>query len=141
MNHYLLPPMLERGWGRVIHVSSISARTLRGNGLYSSAKAFLNSYVTTLGRELAASGVVVSAVMPGAVAFEGSYWDKRWQDTAPRPDGERNGREICMDYLRHHQAANRFGTPEEIADLVLFLSSSQASFMQGCIIPVDGGSM
>ena len=76
MNSVLIPPRIERGNGRIIHISSISAVMLRGNPLYASAKAFLNAYVTTVGRQLAPTGVLLCSVMPGAVAFEGSYWDK-----------------------------------------------------------------
>ena len=141
LNHVLLPPMIDKGWGRVIHISSISAKMLRGNPLYCSAKAFLNAYVTTVGRELAQTGVVISAVMPGAVSFPGSYWDKRMHDTEKRTDGTKSGLEICHEYLSQHQAVNRFGTIREVADVVLFLASQQASFMQGCVLPVDGASM
>ena len=131
LNNILIPPMIEKKWGRVIHISSISAQMLRGNPLYASAKAFLNAYVTTVGRTIASSGVVMSAVMPGAVAFPGSYWDEY-----TRTDPER-----CNDFLRHHQATGRFGTTKEIADVVLFMASEQASFMQAAIIPVDGANM
>lgn len=141
LNHILIPPMVANGWGRVIHISSISALMLRGNPLYASAKAFLNAYVTTVGRSLAASGVVMSAVMPGAIAFPGSYWDKKQKDTEPSKDNEKNGMEVVSDFLSHHQAANRFGTPQEIADVVLFMASNQASFMQASIVPVDGANM
>lgn len=65
MNSILLPPMIERGCGRVIHISSISAQMLRGNPLYASANAFLNAYVTTVGRKLAPTGVLMCSVMPG----------------------------------------------------------------------------
>lgn len=131
MNSVLVPPMVERGWGRVVHVSSISAVTLRGNPLYASAKAFLNAYVTTVGRTLAPSGVIFNAVMPGAVAFPGSYWDGFMTSDPQRVE----------DFLRHHQAAGRFGTPDEIANAVAFLASEQSSFMQGAIVPVDGANM
>lgn len=131
MNNILIPPMIDRGWGRVIHISSISAVMLRGNPLYASAKAFLNAYVTTVGRTIASSGVVMSAVMPGAVAFPNSYWD---QYTVTDPAR-------CEDFLRHHQAANRFGTTKEIAEVVLFMASAQASFMQAALVPVDGANM
>ena len=47
----------------------------------------------------------------------------------------------CEDFLSHHQAAHRFGTPKEIADAVLFLASEQASFMQAALVPVDGANM
>lgn len=131
MNSVLIPPMIERGYGRVIHISSISAVMLRGNPLYASAKAFLNAYVTTVGRQLAASNVVLCSVMPGAVAFPGSYWDKFIKEGHPRVE----------DFLRHHQAANRFGTPEEIADVVLFMASKHSGFMAATNIPVDGANM
>ena len=131
MNSKLIPPMVDRGYGRVIHISSISAVMLRGNPLYASAKAFLNAYVTTVGRQLASTGVLLCSVMPGAVAFEGSYWDKFVKEGHPRVE----------DFLRHHQAANRFGTPEEIANAVVFMASDKSSFMQATNIPVDGANM
>lgn len=131
MNSELIPPMIDSGGGKIIHISSISAIMLRGNPLYASAKAFLNAYVTSVGRQLAASGVVLASVMPGAVAFQGSYWD---QYTRTDPDR-------CEDFLKHHQAINRFGTPEEIADMVLFLASGKSSFMPAVNIPVDGANM
>lgn len=131
MNSRLIPPMVERGSGKVIHMSSISAVMLRGNPLYASAKAFLNAYVTTVGRQLAPTGVMLCSVMPGAVAFEGSYWDKFIKEGHPRVE----------DFLRHHQAINRFGTPEEVANTVLFLASDKAAFMPAANIPVDGANM
>lgn len=131
MNSVLIQPMIDKGWGRVIHISSISAEMLRGNPLYASAKAFLNAYVTTVGRTIASTGVVMSAVMPGAVAFHDSYWDKYIVDDPSR----------CEDFLKHHQAVNRFGTAKEVADVVLFMASEQASFMTAAIVPVDGANM
>lgn len=131
LNNIFIPPMIEKGYGRIVHISSISAKMLRGNPLYASSKAFLNAYVTTVGRSIAATGVVMSAVMPGAVSFPGSYWDEYTIKDPARTN----------DFLRHHQAVNRFGTTKEIADVVLFMSSEQASFMQAAIIPVDGANM
>lgn len=131
MNSVILPRMMERGQGHVIHISSISAVMLRGNPLYASAKAFLNAYVTTVGRAIAPSGVILCSVMPGAVSFPGSYWDKFVQEGHPRVN----------DFLRHHQAAGRFGTPEEIANAVLFMASGKSSFMQAANVPVDGANM
>lgn len=131
MNSVIIPPMVERGSGRIIHISSISAVMLRGNPLYASAKAFLNAYVTTVGRQLAPTGVLLCSVMPGAVAFPGSYWDKFIKEGNPRVN----------DFLRHHQAIGRFGTPEEIANAVVFMASSKSSFMQAANIPADGANM
>lgn len=131
MNSVFLPAMIERGSGHVVHISSISAVMQRGNPLYASSKTFLNAYVTTVGRMLAPTGVVMCSVMPGAVVFEGSYWDKFIKEGHPR----------VQDFLRHHQAVNRFGTPEEIANVVVFMASNRSSFMQATNIPVDGANM
>lgn len=131
MNNVLIQPMIDQKWGRVIHISSISAITLRGNPLYASSKAFLNSYITTVGRTIASTGVIMSGIMPSAVVFPGSYWDS-YTTTDPNR---------CVDFLKHHQAINRFGTTKEIADAVLFMSSDKASFMPAALIPVDGGNM
>ena len=132
MNSVIIQDMINNNIkGHIIHISSISAQYLRGNSLYASSKAFLNAYVTTAGRELASKGIILNAVMPGAVAFEGSYWDKLIKNNDPK----------CNDYLRHHQAVSRFGTPEEIAPLVVFLASDKSSFMPGAVIDIGGGNM
>ncbi len=132
MNSVFVPHMIENNIkGHIIHISSISGHYLRGNPLYASSKAFLNAYVTTAGRELASKGIILNAVMPGAVAFEGSYWDKLIKEGNPK----------CEDFLRHHQAIGRFGTPEEIAPLVVFLASDKSSFMPGAVIDISGGNM
>ena len=131
MNSVFLPAMIERKSGHIVHISSISAKMLRGNPLYASAKAFLNAYVTTTGRQVASSGVLLCSVMPGAVSFPGSYWDNFVKEGHPR----------VHDFLSHHQAVGRFGTPEEIANVVLFMASEKASFMQATNIAVDGANM
>jgi len=131
MNSVFLPAMIERGSGHVIHISSISAVMLRGNPLYASAKAFLDAYAKTVGRMIAETGVTLCTVQPGAVTFPGGYWDKFIKERHPRVEG----------FLSQHQAVHRFGTPEEIANVVLFMASDKASFMQATNIPVDGANM
>jgi 3-oxoacyl-[acyl-carrier protein] reductase len=131
VNSVFLPEFIKKRDGRICHVSSISANMLRGNPLYASAKSYLNAYVQTVGRAVAKEGIILNAVMPGAVSFEGSYWD---QISKTNPNK-------VNDFLSHHQAVNRFGRPQEIASVVTFLVSDYASFMQGSIVPVDGGNM
>lgn len=131
MNNVLIPPMIDKKWGRVVHISSISAKILRGNPLYTSSKAFLNAYVTTVGRSIANKGVVMTAVMPGAVAFPGSYWDV----------STRTNSEKCNEFLKWNQVIGRFGNPKEIAQVVVFMASEQVSFMPSSIVPVDGANM
>jgi 3-oxoacyl-[acyl-carrier protein] reductase len=131
INSVFLPDFINKKQGKICHISSISAEMLRGNPLYAVAKAYLNAYVQTVGRAVAKEGVIITAVMPGAVAFEGSYWDEIIKTNPSK----------VHDFLSHHQAINRFGKPQEIASVVTFLVSDYASFMQGSIVPVDGGNM
>jgi 3-oxoacyl-[acyl-carrier protein] reductase len=132
MNAVLIPDMIEKGIkGHVVHVSSISAINLRGNPLYAASKAFLNAYVTSAGRQLAPKGIWLNSVMPGAVTFEGGYWDAAIKAKEPK----------VQDFLSHHQAIGRFGEADEIANLVLFLASDKSSFIVGSNLPIDGGAM
>ncbi len=132
MNAVFIQSMIEHGIkGHIVHVSSISSKNLRGNALYGASKEFLNAYVTAAGRQVAKHGICLNSVMPGAVAFEGGYWDQAIKNKEPKVE----------DFLSHHQAIGRFGTPDEIANLVLFLASDKSSFIVGSNIPIDGGAM
>lgn len=132
MNAVFIQSMIKNGIkGHIVHVSSISAKNLRGNPLYGVSKEFLNAYVTAAGRQVAKHGICLNSVMPGAVTFDGGYWDQAIKNKEPKVE----------DFLSHHQAIGRFGTPEEIANLVLFLASDKSSFIVGSNIPIDGGAM
>ena len=132
MNRVFIAAMIEaKVPGHIVHVSSISSQNLRGNPLYGASKEFLNAYVTTAARRFAKDGICINSVMPGAVAFEGGYWDKAIKDKDPKVE----------DFLSRHQAIGRFGTPEEIANLVLFLASERSSFIIGSNLAIDGGAM
>ena len=78
---------------------------------------------------LAPDGIVMTAVLPGAVFTEGGYWDIA---STERP-------EHVEKYLEDRMAIHRFGKPDEIGNFVVFLCSEQASFCTGSIIPIDGG--
>jgi len=135
MNKILIPPMLARGWGRVIHISSISAEhgeplSHEGGAIpYAAAKAYLNAYVKGLGRECAKKNVIVTAIMPGVVLSEGKYWDRACREQP----------EYVADFISHNYSIGRFCRPDEIAPFAVFLASEQASFAAGSIIPIDGG--
>ncbi len=131
INRLLVPRMAERGWGRAIQVASTASVENNGPITYCAAKAALAAYTRGFGRIMAASGVVVSAVLPGAVKTEGGHWDIASRE---RP-------EHVEKYLAERCPAGRFGTSEEIAALVVFMCSEQASFMQGSTVAVDGGQI
>jgi len=134
-----LPVLQAAGWGRLVHVASISGR--EPDPLfapYSAAKAALLNLSTALSRAGASSGVLSSCVIPGVTATELVRGNA--QATA-----ERTGRtpDEVMDRLlaKHGVAAGRFGRPEEVAAAVVFLASEAASWITGATLEVDGGTL
>ena len=76
LNAMIVPGMQQRKWGRVCHISSISAMENHGPVTYCAMKAALTAYTRSMGGVVAPDGVVVTAVLPGAVFTEGGYWDR-----------------------------------------------------------------
>lgn len=130
MTALVLPGMVERGWGRVVVISSVFGREWGGAPAYNAAKAAENSYVKSLAREVASKGVTVNAIAPGSILWEGGGWHRRQQAD---PQG-------IADFVRREMPLGRFGTVEEVAAVVGFVCSMQASLVNGACIPVDGGS-
>lgn len=129
MTHLVLPGMLERGWGRVVVISSVFGREAGGAPAYNAAKAAENSYVKSLAREVAGRGVTANAIAPGSILWEGGGW---WRRQRSDPEG-------IADFVRHEMPLGRFGTVEEVANVVAFVCSKQASLLNGACINVDGG--
>ena len=129
MTQLVLPGMLLRGWGRIIAITSVWGRETGGAPAYNAAKAAETSFVKSLAREVASKGVTVNAVAPGSILWKGGGWDRRQQAD---PKG-------IADFVRHDMPTGRFGTVEEIASVVAFVCSQQASLVNGAVIAVDGG--
>jgi len=131
LNRQIIPRMQERKWGRVVHISSTAATLSRGAVAYCAVKAALNAYTKNLGATVAPDGVVLTAVMPGAIRYPGSHWDKQTQEQP----------EMVANYLEQRMAIKRFATLDEISSFVVFLCSEKASFFTGSVLPIDGGSL
>ena len=129
MTQLVLPGMLERGWGRVVVISSVFGREAGGAPVYNAAKAAENSLVKSLAREVAPKGVTVNAVAPGSILWEGGGWHRRRQAD---PQG-------IAEFVRQEMPRGRFGTVDEVANVVAFVCSSQAGLLTGACINVDGG--
>ena len=115
-------PMLRSRWGRIINITSIAGITgNRGQTNYAAAKGALHAATKSLSLEMASRGVTVNAVAPGIIQtdmIEGVF------------DANAIERMVPM---------KRAGRPEEVANLVSFLASEQASYISGQIISVNGG--
>lgn len=138
INQIVVPYMKKQKWGRIINISSISAESLRGSGPYAAAKAYLNAYTKILGRALAQDGIVVSALMPGALYAPNGHWDENSEINAKDKAAFYKKRE---DFLRHHHAIGRLGSANEIAPFAVFMASKYVTFATTSIIPIDGGTM
>jgi len=129
MSQLVLPAMMERGWGRIVVISSIWGRESGGLPAYNAAKAAEISLVTSMGREFAAKGVTVNCVAPGSIVWEGGGWHRRVEQD---PLG-------MAEYVRKEMPLGRFGTVPEVASVVAFLCSQQASLVNASTVTVDGG--
>jgi NAD(P)-dependent dehydrogenase (short-subunit alcohol dehydrogenase family) len=135
----LTPGMIERGWGRVINISSVGGKQLSGNLLeYGSAKAALDHVTGNLSRRLASHGITVNAIVPGTVMTPQAA---RWIDTLGNQNGwPEDFAERERIYTQERQPISRLGRAEEIAAAVAFLASPRSDFTTGALLRIDGGN-
>lgn len=134
-----VPVMRAAGWGRIVHVASISGR--EPDPLfapYSAAKAALLNLSTSLSKAFAADGVLSSCVIPGVTVTE--LVEVNAVATAERT-GSTPDEVMARLLAKQGVAAGRFGTPAEIAAAVVFLASEQAAWITGATLEVDGGTL
>lgn len=119
--------------GAIICISSICGlEVIPGAPVtYSAAKSALNAYVKGIARPLGQQGVRINAVAPGNILFEGSVWQKKLNEDAVAVE----------QMLARDVALAKLGTPQDVANLSLWLASPMASFCTGGIFVADGGQV
>ena len=118
----LLLPMIRTRWGRIISISSITGVAgNRGQTNYAAAKSGLHGASKSLSKEVASRGITVNVVAPGIIQSPST--DEHFSDTD----------------VKNLIPMKRRGTPQEIADVVVFLASEKASYVSGQILNVNGG--
>lgn len=123
LTHALLPHMIERRWGRIINVTGKQEQE-RLNAAYS-AKAGVHAWAKGLSKEVGKYGITVNSIPPGRIISEQILRNN------PEP--------VRKEFAERHIPVGRFGQPEELACLIVFLASPIASYISGAVIPVDGG--
>jgi len=131
-SHAALPLLEASGEGAsIIHVSSISGfRASTRTPAYAAVKAAMISYTASQAAMLAARRIRVNCIAPGSIEFDGGVWDQR-----------RKAGDPLYDRVLKGIPFGRLGTPEEIAEVALFLASPHARWVTGQTIAVDGGQL
>ncbi len=115
--------------GSIINITSIFGRESGGSVTYNTAKAALISYTKSLANDVAAEGIRVNSIAPGSVLHDTGNWKKRLEENP----------EAIKSFIDNEIPAGRFGTPEEIANVAVFLASERSSWVLGASLNVDGG--
>jgi len=120
----VLPTMLERGYGRIINISSIAGKEGKHNPVaYAAAKAGVIGLTKALAFEVADRGILVNAITPGSIMT------RNWSHL---PEDE-------IDAVRRRHPIGRLGRPEEVAAMVAWLASDEPSFSTGAVFDISGG--
>ncbi len=139
LSRALLPAMVEKGWGRVVFISSESARNIPADMIhYGVSKTAQLSLARGLAKRVAGSGVTVNSVLPGPTLSDGLAG-------MFQAERERTGKSIetlAAEFVMEHRPSSviqRAATTEEVANMVVYVCSTQASATSGAALRVDGG--
>ncbi len=126
-----IPLMRKQKWGRVVTISSIHGREGGGRPWFNMAKSAEISLMKTLAMntDLVRDGITFNSVAPGAIMIPDTGWEKE----------QKQNPEKFKEMVDSQFPLGRLGTPEEVANVVVFICSEKASLVNGVSIPVDGG--
>jgi 3-oxoacyl-[acyl-carrier protein] reductase len=135
MTREVLPHMLKNKWGRIINITSLTAKQPINDLIISSTlRPGILGLAKILSNQYSKFGILVNNVCPG------HYLTKRQEEIIKKRSAERNI--TAEEYIAQHSSeipVGRFGKPEELANMIVFLCSEKASYVTGSTISVDGG--
>lgn len=135
-SHLVLPEMIKKEWGRIINITSVAVKQPVHNLILSNSfRAAVTGFAKTLSNEVANKNITVNNVAPGYTLTHRLY-----ELAVNRAKSSGKSHEEILVEMAKDVPMNRLGGPEEIAALVAFLASKQASYITGTTIQVDGGS-
>ncbi|MEM1503850.1 SDR family NAD(P)-dependent oxidoreductase [Domibacillus sp. 8LH] len=121
--------MKKKQSGAIINITSVFGRESGGKVTYNNAKAALISFTKSMADEVIRDGIRVNSVAPGSILHESGNWKRRLEENPEKINA----------FVQNEIPAGRFGTAEEVANVVAFLASEKASWLVGTSINVDGG--
>ncbi|MFA4837663.1 MAG: 3-oxoacyl-[acyl-carrier-protein] reductase [Dehalococcoidia bacterium] len=123
---FALRPMMDQGWGRIVNISSVAGVVgSPGQSNYSAAKGGLIAFTKSIAREVGSRNITVNAVAPGFIVSD-------MTSTLPQE---------IKDSILSRIPLQRFGTVDEVAELVAFLTGERAGYITAQVIGIDGGVM
>lgn len=127
LSNAVLPAMLARGRGHIINMASIAGFSAGGGGVsYTASKHAIVGYTKQLAFDYAAKGIHTNAIAPGAIK-------------TPMNRADFAGDAEMAKQVADQTPAKRWATAQEVADLTLYLTSPQADYINGVVLPIDGG--
>jgi len=129
INRLVVPGMIQRGKGNLVHVGSISGAEANASVGYNTVKSALSAYVRSIGNELAGSNIVATGILPGGFYAPGNSWERL---QAQQPG-------VVAQFVHRRLPRKRLAAAEELIPLLGFLCSDAASMMAGCMVPIDAG--
>ena len=123
----VIPWMSAAGGGAIVHISSISGLEPGSPPAYGAVKAALVNHAKTMAQTLAPKNIRVNCVAPGSIYFEGGFWEMI-----------KNNNRAMFDGVVGSIPFGRMGSPEEVADAIVYLCSRRANWISGITLVVDG---
>ena len=129
INRILIPKMIEKKFGNVLHIGSIASFESAGSVGYNTVKAAISGYVRSMGRKLLEDNVILTGALLGGFISEGNAMD-RLKTKNPT---------AYKEFIENRLPRKKMGTVEELVPALMLLCSQESGMLGGCLFPMDAG--